>query len=181
MNIFCICTQIWKKWKRWKSRPHPLWKGAVFLFALYLCAPSVSICYPSTWQRTAEAYDGAEEPHVDRSETLPLWQRLKREPVTAWSLLSDSNDGITRHHGSCAKAYMHSVTYMMRERGQKVKKWDATCVCSASVLWMVSMSGIPIAPYWSRDCDGADPGLSLHFTCYMVNKSSQDFVGLVST
>lgn len=141
---------------------------------------SVFVTHPRDSEQQ-EVYDRAEEPHVDRSETLPLWQRPKQEPVTAWSHLSDSSDRITRHQGSCAKAYMHSLTHMMRGRGQKFKKWDATCICSVSVFWMVLMSGIHIAPYFSRDCNGADPSLSLHFTCFMVNKSSQDFGGLVST
>lgn len=40
---------------------------------------------------------------------------------------------------------------------------------------------IPIKSHFTRDCSGADPSLWLHFTCFMVNKSSQDFGGLVST
>lgn len=112
----------------WKSHPRPLLRSALFLFAVCFCAPSVSICYPSTWQWAAELYDRAAELRVERSETLPLWHSRRREPVTAWSVLSASDDRVTHRSGSCSEAYMYGVTQMTRERGQKVKKWDIACI-----------------------------------------------------
>lgn len=87
-----------------------------------------------------------------------------------------------REESRCKYIHVLYMTHMMKERGQKAKKWDAGCICSVAVhrQWFQSVA-FPSLPYSRGDFNGAHPSLWLHFTCFMVNKSSQDFGGLLST
>lgn len=81
----------------------------------------------------------------------------------------------------CKCVHVQYDTYDERERSksQEVGCWlYLQCCCTQT---MISISGIPILLYSRGGFNGADPILWLNFTCFMVNKSSQDFEGLLST
>lgn len=125
---------------------------------------------------------------VWRSRGAPCWKEWDAPSVTktktraCHSMVSLQCQNYSSPRELCSStvyAQCDTNVKAQKDRGQKVKKWDATSICSVAVHGQFQW--VAFLAYFSWECNGADLSQWLNFTCFMVNKSSQDFGGLVST
>lgn len=133
-SYFCICwphTVPHSNLELCTGGNHSHWalkKSTVILFAACFCVPSVRVSISGErWSKGASRWEEIDSPSVTKTGT-----RVDHSMVTSRSLPKHSQR-------RCSAAHTFNLTHIIKERVQKVKKWDATLtlnfISPLSLLW----------------------------------------------
>lgn len=158
------------------THPHPVKKKC--------CLPVSSVLLCTICQYLLPIHVTANSSRVWRSWGAPRCEERDSPSVTKTKSKSQSQRGhssqppVTELLIASGAVLKHSrvVRHVWWEKEVRKSRSGMLPVSAVNRQWF---QWVAFASF--RECNGADPSLWLHFTCFMVNKSSQDFRGLVST